>query len=344
MEKIKAFFHKINKNLILYSIILITILVITHVILKLFNLRFRQWVYLSVIGISVIGILIRIIENFIKQNRKVKKIIGYICASLLVLGIIFWKIILGMLFFLLIIINPHTEHIVERQGNRYVASVEVSLLHTTVYYYKYINFFVMGSEVEFEEHYKGSYDPIEKEQEKEKNNITHEEKENSSEQIKNETIDSADILYEKEINKDIHIRVVGGGSILGGRMGIKVQKTNDGGGTWTDQIKSSDGYITVNNGAKVTFINENVGFINNLSLIVLGNENNGLLVSVDGGQSFKSSNFIFPIDIENTVFYIEDLPYLENDKLKVKLYASESDEEIYYEFTSVDNGLNWSCY
>jgi len=340
MEKIKVFFHKINKNLILYSIILIAILVVTHFILKLFQLRFRQWVYLTVITISVIGILIRIIQKFTKQSKNVKKIIGYICASLLVLSIIFRKILLAILFFLLIIINPHTEHIVERQGNRYIASVETSLLHTTVYYYKYINFFVMGSEVEFEEHYKGSYDPIEKEreQEKEKNNIAYEEKVSASEQVKDE---SADILYEKEINKDIHIRVVGGGSILGGRMGIKVQKTTDGGKTWIDQIKNSDGYITVNNGAKLTFINENLGFINNLSLIILGNENNGLLVTVDGGESFRSSNFVFPIDIENTVFYIEDVPYLENDKLKVKLFAYESDEEIYYEFTSVDNGLNW---
>lgn len=45
MEKMKGFFHKINKNLILYLIIVIVILVIANFILKLFHLKFRQWVY-----------------------------------------------------------------------------------------------------------------------------------------------------------------------------------------------------------------------------------------------------------------------------------------------------------
>ena len=166
MEKMKGFFHKINKNLILYSIIAIVILVIANFILKLFHLKFRQWVYLTIITISIIGVLIHTIEKFTKQSKKVKKIIGYICASLVVLGIVFWRIIAVMLFFLLLIINPKTEHVVERQGNKYIASVESCLLDTTVYFNKYVNFFVMGYESEFEENYKGGYDPIEREKER----------------------------------------------------------------------------------------------------------------------------------------------------------------------------------
>lgn len=348
MGKMKDFFHKINKNLILYSIILIVILFIAHFILKLFNLKFRQWFYLTVISITIVGILIRIIEKFIKQSRKVKKIIGYIFSGLAILGIIFWRIVAVMLFFLLLIINPKAEHVVERQGDIYVASVESSLLHTTVYFYEYVNFFVMGSEAEFEEHYKGAYDPIarekaQREEQKENDTTITEMDTSTSEQAETEIVDPANILYEKEIRTDTYIRIVYGGSILGGRMGVKVQKTTDGGNSWRNQLKSSDGYLTVNNGAKFDFINENVGFINNLSLFILGNENDTLLVTVDGGESFRSSNFVFPLDIENSVFYIDDLPYLENGKLKVKLFASESEEEIYYEFDSVDNGLNWVC-
>ena len=205
----------------------------------------------------------------------------------------------------------------------------------------------MGYESEFEEYYDGAYDPIEKENEnserdeESENIITSEENVSDVEQTKTEIIDSSNVLYEKEIRKDTTIRIIYGGSVLGGRMGIKVQKTTDGGNIWINQLKTSDGYMTVNNGAKFIFMNEKVGFINNLSLLILGEENNSLLVTVDGGKNYKSSNFVFPLDIKDSVFYINDLPYLENGKLKVKLFVSGSDENTYYEFTSVDNGLNW---
>lgn len=116
MKKIKAFFRKINRNLLLYSIILIVILIIAHLILKAFCLKFREWVYLTVIAISIISISIYLIQKFIRASKKVKLIIGYICAILVILGVIFWKIIAFMLL-LLLIINPQSEHIVERKGD-----------------------------------------------------------------------------------------------------------------------------------------------------------------------------------------------------------------------------------
>ena len=352
MEKIKSFFRKINRNLLLYSIILIVILIIAHLILKAFCLKFREWVYLTVIAISIISISIYLIQKFIKASKEIKFIIGYICAILVILGVLFWKIVALMLLLLPLIINPKSEHIVERQGNKYVASVESGFLDTTVYFYKYVNCFVMGSEAEFEEYYKGSYDPIKRE--KEENTIRSSEgiiiakpAEPESEIVNPEEIEKInpeDILYKKEIGKDTTIRFVNRGNILGGRMIVNVQKTTDGGETWNNQLKNLDGCITVNNEAKFIFINENVGFINNLSLYIIGEENNSLLVTVDGGESFKSANFTFPSDIKDTVFYISDLPYLENDKLRVELFSpanKASDEITYYKFKSVDNGLNW---
>lgn len=86
------------------------------------------------------------------------------------------------------------------------------------------------------------------------------------------------------------------------------------------------------------------GFINNKSLMILGNVNDGLQVTVDGGEEFRSANFIFPLDIKDTAFYVEGLPYLEDDKLKLKLFAPSKIGATYgeyYEFASVDNGLNW---
>lgn len=252
MEKIKIFFSKTNRNLLHYSILLIVILIVTHFALKIFNLKFRQWVYLTISTVSIIGMFIHLIKEFIKKSKRFKLKIGFICATLVILCKIFWKEVGFIFFFLVCIVNPKKEYVVETHGCKYIASAESGFLNTTVYFYEYVDSFIMGSEEVSEKHYKGSYDPIARE-------------------------------------------------------------------------------------------NENVGFINNLSLIILGNENDGLLVTVDGGKSFKNSNFIFPLDVQYSAFYINDLPYLEDDKLKVKLFVSGSTEDTYYEFTSVDNGLNWVC-
>ena len=63
------------------------------------------------------------------------------------------------------------------------------------------------------------------------------------------------------------------------------------------------------------------GLINNKSLILLGSENDGLLVTVNGGEDFEPANFVFPTDMKDTAFYVDDLPYLENGKLHIKLFA-----------------------
>ena len=98
-------------------------------------------------------------------------------------------------------------------------------------------------------------------------------------------------------------------------------------------------------GVKLYFtFEEEVGFINNLSLFALGEDNDSLLVTVDGGESYKNANFIFPLDMEDTIFYVDGVPYIENDRLKVKMYSpayTSSDKVNYYTFVSIDNGLNW---
>lgn len=342
MKKIKVFFRKINRNLLLYSIILMTTLVVTHLVLKPFYLKFRQWVYLTVVAVLTILILICLIQSFIKKSKKIKLIIGYICAILLAVGIVFWKTVVFMLFLLIVAINPKSERIVEIQGNKYVASVQSRLSDRTVYYYNYVNFFIMGSKVQFTENYDGSYDPIINQKEEE--NIGSKEEIGIDKRTQIEIVSSENILYKKEVRTGTTIRIVDEGRILGGRMLINVQKTTDGGETWSNQIENLDKCITVNYGAKFVFFNEKVGFINNMNLFILGEENNSLLVTVDGGKSFKSANFIFPLDIKDTSFYISDLPYLENEKMKVILFSPatiRSEEGNYYEFSSVDNGLNW---
>lgn len=344
MKKIKSFFYKINKHLILYSIVLMVILVSTSFILKHFALKLRQWVYLTVAIILMILIFIYLVQKFIKKSKKTKLIIVLIFSTIITLCIIFWKISLLGLFVIISVINPKDEHLVQIEGRKYVASMEYSLLHTTVYYHKYINAFVMGYEPEITEYYNGYYDPIERK--KEENIINSKGEYSHDEQTEIKTENPIDILYEKEISENTVIRIINEGYILGGRMLINIQETNDSGINWSNKLKNSDSCITVNNEAKFVFINEKVGFINNQSLLIVGQENNSLLVTVDGGESFKKSNFIYPLDIKETTFYIKDLPYLENNKLKIKLFPSdkiENSQSTCYEFISIDNGLNWMC-
>ena len=180
---------------------------------------------------------------------------------------------------------------------------------------------------------------------KQQNEIKQIELDKNKEYIDKKIINEEDILYEKYINSTNAIRVVNSDSVLGGKIEIRIQKTTNSGVIWYEQLKSSDSCMTVNNGAEFVFINENVGFINNHNLFMLGNENDTLLVTVNGGGSFRSANFIFPLDIKDNAFYIKEIPYLQDGKLRVQLFAPTnigSTEGNYYEFESVDNGINWT--
>lgn len=53
------------------------------------------------------------------------------------------------------------EHVIEKDGKKYVAYVN-GFLRTYVYYYDYKNIFIVGNQKRIEEYYgKGGFDPIE---------------------------------------------------------------------------------------------------------------------------------------------------------------------------------------
>lgn len=86
------------------------------------------------------------------------------------------------------------------------------------------------------------------------------------------------------------------------------------------------------------------GFINNLKPIIIGQKQDSLLVTVNGGESFENVNIVFPLDIKDTLFYVYEEPIIENERLEMQLFAPEktgSKVGIYYKFESTDNGLNW---
>lgn len=155
-----------------------------------------------------------------------------------------------------------------------------------------------------------------------------------------------DILYEKIFDEKSKIRIVFKGAILGQKSIIKIEKSNDNGNTWVNQLEMGDGVLQIHNGSKFVFIDENIGFINDPGLAGTNNEHSALLVTVDGGRTFVESNIIHPDIITEENLLVNDTPYVENNLLKLNVYTinyNKNPKETYYEFYSQDNGLNWNC-
>lgn len=165
-------------------------------------------------------------------------------------------------------------------------------------------------------------------------------KDNSYDNIKEN-----DILYQKNFDENNIIRVVYKGAILGQRYVIQIEKSNDNGNTWINQLEMYDGYMQVHNNSKFIFIDNNIGFINDPGLVGTNNEYNKLLVTIDGGRNFIEANIIHPEFITEENLLISDVPYIENNLLKLKIYTinyNKNPIEAYYQFYSQDNGLTWN--
>ena len=151
MEKIKKYIPKI---ILLDTIIYTLIIVALYFILSSFKLMFREWIYIVSAIIIIGGFVAGIIQLFLKIKEKVLR-----------------KVLIGIVIILLLLSTPAIfflgafsytpEHIVRKDGKKYVAYVN-GFLRTYVYYYDYKNIFVVGNQKRIEEDYgKGGFDPIE---------------------------------------------------------------------------------------------------------------------------------------------------------------------------------------
>lgn len=357
----KTIWNKVKGNILLYTIIEFIIFIILHFTLKLFNIRFRQWVYYCEALLTIIGMLAGIIQILKTKSKKIKIVSSIIGTFIIIVVTFYWQIILLILAF-----SYSPEHIITKNGKKYVAYVN-AFLHVNVSYYEYINPFLVGNKERIYEDYgKGGYDPFDGKHDDRKperyyyydnngnvikTNVRDNSKnsailENTNEKdiIENSTEKSSSnknskILYKKEFDDKTAIRVVVKDYILAQRSIIGIEKTTDGGNTWTEQIERLDDFIQIHNGSKFVFIDENVGFINDLGLAGTNGDNRSLLVTTNGGKKFTES--IIKLDNLENDLYIEDIPYKENDILKLKAYVIEKSEKKYYNFYSVDNGLTW---
>lgn len=337
----KKIWNKIKRSILFYTIIVAVVFVIIHFLLKIFNIQFRQWVYYCIMVLTLIGTLAGIIQIVRKKNKKIKIIFLTIGLIISILIIIFWKVILLIIAFLY---SP--EHVVIKDDKKYLGYVN-SFLKVDVYYYDYINFFLIGNKLKLHEYYgSGGYDPLDGTHNNkplqyyyydEQGNITNTFQNNNTNE---EPIKYEEILYEKKINDKVIIRVVNNGYILAQRSIVSVQKTIDGGKTWTEQIEDSDGFIQIHNNSQFIFIDENIGFINDPGLAGTNGENRGLLVTTNGGKNFLDSNIVNENNIDGDIFF-EGVPYVENKTLKAKGYIIENSQKRKIILYSTDNGLTW---
>lgn len=354
-----------------YIVIFDICFVIIKLIANSIRLEYMQWIYKIVLAVNVISLIVGIVKIIIKTQNKVAKVILSVIMILFAIGALF----LFQIILLMYLAFFPAEHIVTKNDTLMVGYV-YGFMRTRVDYYDYKNLFFRSNIKTYSEDYgRGSFNPFESEHEVQEYNYYDEKgnfiysKDSNGNIIKNNnensyntesntvstnniepnddnsfTMKENDILYEKTFNENSRIRVVYKGSVLGQRSIIEIEKTNDNGNSWINPLEMADGFIQIHNNSKFVFIDENIGFINDPGLVGTNNEHSALLVTVDGGKTFVESKIIHPDIIKEENLLVSDVPYIENDLLKLKIYTinyNKNPSETYYEFLSTDNGLTW---
>lgn len=369
----KKIFNKIKNNIFLTDLIFIIFNIFLNIIFYIFNIRFRLWFIIFIIIISILGFVIGIIQLLYKASENKKTII--IFSLLYVVCMIIFIIVVMPFVSFVSFFCYRPEHTVILDGKKYVAVVN-SFLYVDVDYYDYYGPLLMGTKVRVHGYFgEGGFDPfvnfnnvnnveytyydsnekiISKKEERfirdDDGNIIDRdiyEKDINNENKFNENDnyilpEQEEVLYEKKFNETI-LRFGKVDSGLGQNILVHVLRSKDNGKNF---YVISDDLIKVSNEAKFAFLNENLGFAISTGKIFLKQNVNSIYVTNDSGKTFQSSNFKYEND-NVTYLDVVDLPYFENDTLKIKCSAYQFNSDIgKYEdkeliFISNDNGLNW---
>ena len=363
--------NQIKENILIYDFIFIGVNLILSFILYLMNIRFRTWMIIAIIFISVVGFVVGILQQIYKSTESKKVIITIsilsfiFMATLIFVSFPFIKI--GLLF------SYRPEHTVVLDEKKYVAVVR-SFLHVDVDYYDYYGPLLMGTKVRVHGDFgEGDFDPFEHPNSADQVEYTYYDKDGKIrakrmeifikdkdgkiiDRIKNDISgddkfnenenyilpEDGEVLYEKKFDQTI-LRFSKIDNVSGQNMLVHVIKSKDDGESF--YVVSEDP-IQVSNEAKFVFLSKTLGFAVSTGNIDLNNNNQGLMVTNDGGKTFTSAN----VEYENPdVDYItiEKIPYYEKDSLKMKcsVYQLNSNRDGYEDkeitFISNDNGLHW---
>ena len=147
-----------------------------------------------------------------------------------------------------------------------------------------------------------------------------------------------DVLYTEKFGNTV-LNVKRYDYSLGQRMIVGVEKSNNNGKNFEQITKEM---VEVSLDAKFKFLNENLGFIIDTGYLDRNRNFKGLLVTSDGGITFKQAMITYNnenVDLIN----IDKMPYYEDDKLKLECSVyniDHSENLIYY---STDDGKTWDC-
>jgi len=193
------------------------------------------------------------------------------------------------------------EHSVEKNGERYIASV-YAFLDVRVEYQKEISFCFKGYEVEWEEDYgEGGFDPFTTEMEhtpisttdKKKQKVESpkkEEIEQKTETIELEkqnqqSIQEAEIAYEKweDDKKGKKICIM---DYAMGKEAIQIFQTEDGGENWVLTLETENQALWVHYHSSFWFYTDQVGFIYDPGRDGVSDAKASLLLTLDGRKEF----------------------------------------------------------
>ena len=226
-------------------------------------------------------------------------------------------VIVTVIFLIVEALLPR-EKIVIIGNEKQVEVTSNTFLKENVNYYQYVNIFVRGNKI------------IVNEIEKQDNNT--------------ETIiddDTTDILYEQRFSDTdiIRLRLI---DYISSKDIVVIEKSIDNGASFNNILENDDKYLTINRDAEVTFVNENIGFIFDLGLLGKGDRYKNFLVTTDGGESFNDVSITINGYGDLDYYYINNLPYLKNDKLVLTVSIPVRNDLKEIELVSNDDGLTFS--
>ena len=338
------------KSPLFYGVIYIILYFIGYLVLAHYN-----YTYFGVIKlISIIIILITIVFGIIsiyktKKEARIKLFTSYIFIEVITVILLF--LVLG--YFI-----GDRESEVTLYNKRLVESRSRFLASDTVSYYDYINPFVRGNTLKKKMYYDkkiSKEDYLRTEFFDDNGNVI---KDTYSQNIEEEievmdvkngsygstTIGSflSSIIYEERFNKTDIIRVRVIDTALAGKDIIVVEKSTDNGLNFKNIIKNDDKFILVNRGCDVTFVNEKIGFIFDLGLLGKDDRYKKFLVTTDGGKTFKDVSITINGYGDLDYYYINNMPYLKEDKLVLDVSISDGNDLKDIELVSNDDGLTFS--
>ena len=336
--------NKIAENKILWiSITYLILFIIGWIILSICNYTYLFYFKLISTLLIIVGVVIGTIIAIKKSNYEKQIKIQLYTAYFLLEGILSIVLLAIVLFPLLY----QRERITMIDNTWYVEIKRSTLVDASLNYYdlKYLIF--RKKQPKFVQNYNNYFTPenyIGTTYYDEEGNVIRSTtgNNNQTEELETDAEENAqkdytfprEVLYTRTFDNNVVIKITSIDAILARRLAVIVEKSTDGGKTFTNVLTQDS--LIVGDEAEYIFLNENIGFIKELK----ENENRGLRVTKDGGKTFEE--VIFKVKKEELPYlYIDNMPYFEDNTLKL-------DASMYYtkipeikKLKSNDNGLTW---